>query len=813
NGQTGANMATVPFVVARGSVSSWGDGYGNRVDRFLGGVAYLDGVRPSLIMGRGYYARTTISAWDWRNGQFTQRWVFDTGTSTTGPLSSYRGQGTHSLSVQDVDGDGKDEIIYGASTIDDNGTARSTSGLGHGDALHASDMDPSRLGVEVYQVHEGTGSNGHFGASVRDGATSQLLVALPVTQYTDSTGALKWPDVGRGLAIDLDPRSLGYEFWNSTHPDTYGITGNVVAANVKPSSTNFAVWWDGDPLRELLNGTTIDKWNSSNNTTGRVLTGYQVAPVSSINGTKATPNLSADLLGDWREEVILRASDNTALYIFATTTTATTRMTTLMHDTQYRVAIAWQNGAYNQPPHPSYLIGDSMPTPPRRAFYLAGAVSAPTGLTATPLSSSQVRLNWADVNTQETGFQIDRATDGVNFTQIGTVAANILTFTDSGRLGGTLYQYRVRATGPGAPSDYSNTAVVTTFAATGSLSGVVFNDANGSAIREGGEAGVSGRIVYIDKNNNSSLDAGDASATTDSAGAYGFSGLSVGTYVVRQVLPGGWVQTSPANGAGRTLSIAEAQTVVGQDFGTRQPAVVQSDVALRKPVRASSQQSSSYEPAKVTDGSSASRWASSNSDNQWIEVDLGQPMNISAVQLKWYSFYGRGYSIQVSPDDVAWTTVFSTTTGDGGTDSITNLSATGRYVRMQGTQRSSTGGGYSLWDFNVYGTPVTPAPSTGSISGLIFWDSDADGTRDSSEVGQAAKLVFIDGNGDDILQSTEWNVLTDSVGAYSFKGLSAGSYHIRRVVPNGYMVTTPDVDVELSAGVTVSGVLIGTSYA
>ncbi|HKE95103.1 MAG TPA: rhamnogalacturonan lyase, partial [Povalibacter sp.] len=146
NGQTGAILATTNYVPARGTVGDWGDTYGNRVDRFLAGIAYLDGQRPSLIMSRGYYTRTVIAAWDWRNGQLTQRWVFDSNTAG----SQYRGQGNHNLSIADVDGDGRQEIIFGAMTIDDNGSPMYVSGLGHGDALHVSDLIPSRAGLEIW---------------------------------------------------------------------------------------------------------------------------------------------------------------------------------------------------------------------------------------------------------------------------------------------------------------------------------------------------------------------------------------------------------------------------------------------------------------------------------------------------------------------------------------------------------------------------------------------------------------------------------------------------------------------------------------
>lgn len=185
-GQTGRALNTVNYVPARGSVSSWGDNYGNRVDRFLGGVAYLDGQNPSLIMSRGYYTRTVVAAWDWRNGQLSQRWVFDSNTSGN---SSYAGQGAHSLTIGDVDADGKQEIVFGAMTIDDNGTGLNNTRLGHGDALHLSDMDPSNPGLEVFMVHECPSCYGEHGIEMHDAATGQILWSHPGDYI----------DIGRGV--------------------------------------------------------------------------------------------------------------------------------------------------------------------------------------------------------------------------------------------------------------------------------------------------------------------------------------------------------------------------------------------------------------------------------------------------------------------------------------------------------------------------------------------------------------------------------------------------------------------------------------
>ncbi|MFB8377054.1 rhamnogalacturonan lyase [Paenibacillus taichungensis] len=349
NGETGKALSTVNYEPARGNVSDWGDNYGNRVDRFLAAIAYLDGERPSLVMARGYYTRTVLVAYNWRDGQLTKQWTFDSNTSGN---SGYAGQGNHNLSVADVDGDGKDEIVYGAMAVDDNGKGLYTTGLHHGDAMHLSDLDPDRAGLEVFQVHE-TASNA--GVEFRDARTGQLIWGIPTTK-----------DIGRGMAADIDPRYKGAEVW--ADGGLYTAKGQKIGTTL-PSSTNFGIWWDGDLLRELLDSNRIDKWDYTNSKTVNLLT---ASGVSSNNGTKSTPNLQADLFGDWREEVVWRTNDSSALRIYTTTAITDNRIYTLMHDPVYRLGVAWQNVAYNQPPHTGFYLGDRMSTPPVPNIRYAG---------------------------------------------------------------------------------------------------------------------------------------------------------------------------------------------------------------------------------------------------------------------------------------------------------------------------------------------------------------------------------------------------------------------------------------------------------
>jgi rhamnogalacturonan endolyase len=358
DGRTGAALATTNYLPERGDLGAWGgvggngdnDRVGNRVDRFLACVAYLDGARPSVVMCRGYYGRSVLAAWDWRDGKLTSRWAFDSKDKD----NPYSGQGAHSVSVADVDGDGRDEIIYHSMVVNSDGTGRFSTGLRHGDALHVGDLDPARPGLEVFGIHE----------------NEEKLFGTPgAACYDAKTGKILWSfgpdaDIGRGLAADIDPRHPGSEMWG-------GASGLRTAQGERignaPHSANFALWWDGDLLREILDRNRISKWNWTNATLDPLFT---AEGATSNNGTKATPVLSGDLLGDWREEVIFRTPDNQELRLYTTTIPTTNRLVTLMHDPQYRLAIAWQNVGYNQPPHPGFHLGDGMKTPQRANIVL-----------------------------------------------------------------------------------------------------------------------------------------------------------------------------------------------------------------------------------------------------------------------------------------------------------------------------------------------------------------------------------------------------------------------------------------------------------
>jgi rhamnogalacturonan endolyase len=357
DGLTGAALYTTDYVPSRGRIDGWGerggrtDNYGNRVDRFLACVAYLDGVHPSLVMCRGYYGRSVLAAWDWKDKKLTQRWMFDTDKG----YPEFSGQGNHNLTVADVDGDGKDEIVYGQMTVDDDGKGLYTTGIGHADALHVSDLDPERPGKEVFGTQERFGD---AGANFRDAKTGEVIwKKASVAAGDDGEGP------GRACALDIDPRYKGYECWVAGAGITglFDCKGNKIADKTPPC--NMGIYWDGDVLSEILNSTQVGKWDYNNSVVTKLLDAKEYN-CQHNNGTKSNPCLSADILGDWREEVIYRTSDNQELRIFSTAIPTTYKFYTLMQDPQYRLSIVWQNVAYNQPPHPGFYLGEGMGGPP-----------------------------------------------------------------------------------------------------------------------------------------------------------------------------------------------------------------------------------------------------------------------------------------------------------------------------------------------------------------------------------------------------------------------------------------------------------------
>ncbi|MFC4403410.1 FIMAH domain-containing protein [Gracilibacillus xinjiangensis] len=357
NGETGEVIDTIDFAFpvekeeGDGGIS-WGDSFYNRSDRFLSGVAYINGKNPSAIYGRGYYERTGFVSYSLKDGKLSEDWVFDTDEAGRG-----EGLGNHNLATGDVDNDGFDEIIAGSLTLDHDGTIlyAMDGEMGrekgsHGDALHVGAFDPNREGLHVFGVHEDPAV---ASLQYRDGATGETLQSF-----------YAFKDAGRGVAANITSKP-GYEFWGTgggtveTGGGVYNVQGDVITDSFRDIGlpVNFVTYWDGDLFHELLDGTTISKYDEETN---QVTVMERFEEVVSNNGTKANPTLQADILGDWREEVIYPTEDSSELRIFSTTIPTDYRLPTLMHDTVYRMGIAWQNTTYNQPPHISYYLGEDI---------------------------------------------------------------------------------------------------------------------------------------------------------------------------------------------------------------------------------------------------------------------------------------------------------------------------------------------------------------------------------------------------------------------------------------------------------------------
>lgn len=328
SGLTGEALSTVDYVPERGDVRAWGDDRANRSDRYLACVAYLDGQRPSVVMCRGYYTRTVLAAWNWDGKRLSQHWVFD---SNLQPHHNGEGQGYHNIRVADVDGDGRDEILHGAMCIDHDGTILYNTHLGHGDAMHLGPFFDDSDKLYLWCVHEG-----HPCSELHDAATGKIIFTIPAND-----------DVGRGMAADIDPTNPGIEMWASNSGGIRNVKGELTEHQGRVSN-NSAIWWDGDLSRELLDGGRVTKFQWQ---TGKIETLMDFTRYCAFNNsTKSNPCLSGDILGDWREEVIVRTQDNDELRIYSTTTPTNYRRITLMQDIPYRLSIATENVAYNQPP-------------------------------------------------------------------------------------------------------------------------------------------------------------------------------------------------------------------------------------------------------------------------------------------------------------------------------------------------------------------------------------------------------------------------------------------------------------------------------
>lgn len=324
---------------------------GHRACKHYFGAPYLDGRNAAIFLGRGCYTRHKFCALEVNKDthELTQLWrwnCYDSG-------SPWFGNGFHNFAIADVDCDGRDEIVFGSMIIDDTGYGLSTTGYGHGDAQHCGDLDPYRWGLEQFVCLEGATVPG---VAYTDGMTSTL-------RYTNGSGG----DNGRCMAGN---------FYGS-YPGAIGISGNaisLVADKVNDNLSGFSddhvncrIYWDGDLLEEFMDSpgaqerapyvykapgqkeVGTDRSYSNNRCWG--------GSGNLNNSSKNNPSFLGDIIGDWREELVIRQG-NSSLRIFVSSYPSPHGITTLWADHEYRNAMTWQSVGYNQPPHTSFFLGE-----------------------------------------------------------------------------------------------------------------------------------------------------------------------------------------------------------------------------------------------------------------------------------------------------------------------------------------------------------------------------------------------------------------------------------------------------------------------
>ena len=346
----------------------WGDDYGNRMDRFFIGVAYLDGIpdeatgvrtsNPSLIISRGIYHNWQVWALDLKGNKLETRWKFDTAEHSSKWLSMC----SHSFRVADLDDDGKDEILYGSAAIDDDGSELWCTGNGHGDCLCVGKFIKDRSGLQIVASFEEPGNyngQGHgYGCQVIDARDGGLITGH---------GAGSTTDVGRCIVADIDPDSPNFEYWSSLQEGVFSCSGSGLVSSTYPTGIgggvlyNVAIYWSGQPTREMLDRACVVSYkeNPDVNKTNKTRLVY-FGTYGSNDGnhsTKYNPCYYGDFLGDYREEVIMGSSDMKSIYIFSTNHPTEFRLPHLMTDHNYDMSQAMQNMGYNQGTNLGYYVG------------------------------------------------------------------------------------------------------------------------------------------------------------------------------------------------------------------------------------------------------------------------------------------------------------------------------------------------------------------------------------------------------------------------------------------------------------------------
>lgn len=357
DGMTGSELTRTPYI-AIGTSEEWGDNYFKRANSLrLAGAKLKSGNKWQVVACRGTYGKIVMEAWEYNGAgkKMDKLWRFDTDANNK-YYKDYAGQGNHQLAVADVDGDGFDEITYGACAIDHDGKGLYTTKLGHGDMLHVGKFDPNRSGLQVYQCYE----SGLTRASLRDAHTGEQIWAL----VGDEPG-----DEGRALIADIDPESPGCEAWVYDRI-VYDINGNPTGAE-KATMVNFPIWWTGSLNRQLFDNRAVNQYNRD----GGNVQVFSMIPfdVACANGSKNNVAFMGDILGDWREEIIIARRHSsgiefnkrplpgsTELMIFSTWYPTEYKFPYLMSDDLYYRCTMHQNVGYNSPNHLGYYLGSDL---------------------------------------------------------------------------------------------------------------------------------------------------------------------------------------------------------------------------------------------------------------------------------------------------------------------------------------------------------------------------------------------------------------------------------------------------------------------